>query len=226
MINHEAAIIVTIATIMISLFGLIFEAQEVSAAKCINLTTGLPCHPRLATTNPAGANMTGATGNTAGSNTTGSNMTGASGIPTTHPAGAPDLSKFEIEPPVPSSKLCVSCHEIPKTRSASPAGLNTTSTSNATGSNATTHGTSIHTTNPADSRPIRIVHGSPGLPKVNLAGVNMTSTSNTTGPAGNTSAQSSSIPTTHPAGLSPTYPTLHPCPHGASGGNGYGGHCD
>ncbi len=85
---NQVAIIVTIAAIMISLFGLIFQAQEVSAAKCINLTTGLPCHPRLPTTNPAaanttaGSNMTGAAGNTTASNTTAH----GSSIHTTNPA--------------------------------------------------------------------------------------------------------------------------------------------
>lgn len=86
MIN-QVAIIITIAAIMISLFGVIFQAQEVSAEKCINPTTRLPCgHPHpspLPTTSPAGANTT------TGANTTGNTTAGSHGssIPTTNPAG-------------------------------------------------------------------------------------------------------------------------------------------
>ncbi|NAL78605.1 hypothetical protein [Nitrososphaera sp. AFS] len=75
MVNREMAIVVTIAAIMISLFGVIFQTQGASetlppdfklpvATK--NTASPLPSHKSPPTANPAGSNMTGAAGNTTG----------------------------------------------------------------------------------------------------------------------------------------------------------------
>jgi hypothetical protein len=102
MVNHEIAIIATIAAIMISIpvtYFSLAQAQGAPASSCdvlcatkkqmeqakilkvgpagANMTTG-PKHYMIGS--PAGANMTGAAGNTTGG-------THSSSIPTTNPAG-------------------------------------------------------------------------------------------------------------------------------------------
>jgi hypothetical protein len=107
MINREAAIIVTITAIMISIpvtYFSLAQAQGAPASSCDVLcaTKKQMEQAKILKVGPAGANMTTGPkhymiGSPAGANMTGSNMTGAtknttaaahsSSIPTTNPAG-------------------------------------------------------------------------------------------------------------------------------------------
>src|SRR5690242_13481943 len=93
MVNREMAIVVTIAAIMISLFGVIFQAQ--GASETLPPDFKLPVATK-STANPPPSDKSPPTANPAGANmTTGSNMTGTAGNTT---GGAHDSSVHTANP--------------------------------------------------------------------------------------------------------------------------------